>query len=140
MPPVVIASNFAVSGANDYVTTSTINEFSINYGTASIAPVVDLECYKSTMEQTCEDLSKSDLVSPTRVCNELPLASRPSIRGMTSEAFYRSCFKTITSLNSSRSPIWHENVSPDDSNVSDISYNHCKNKLPDLLRRLRPIS
>lgn len=137
--PAVIASNFAVSGANDYVTMSNIDGSDINRGFASMAPVVDLEGYESIIEQTCEDLSKSDLASPMRVSNELPLASMPSTRRMTPETFYRSCFKTTASFNSSRSSTWQANTPPDDNNVSDITYSHQKNRLPNLLRRLRPI-
>lgn len=134
----VIASNFAVSGANDYVTASSINCSGTDCDVGSIGPVVDLRGCESAVEDTCEDLSKSDLVSPTRFSNELPLASMPSVRIMSSEAFYRSCFKTVTPFGPSKCSTWQAYMGPEDGDVSDITYNHQKNRLPDLLRRLRP--
>lgn len=138
MPP-VIASNFAVSGANDYVTTSNSSGSCIDCVVPSIAPAVDLEGYEGTTWRACEDLSKSDLVSPLRIFDEIPLASMPSVRVLSPESFYRSCFKTTMSISSLKSPTRQKSMLLDDSNVSDITYGHQKNRLPDLSRRFRPI-
>lgn len=138
MPP-VIASNFAVSGANDYVTTSNGSDSRLDCTVPSIAPAVDLEGYEGTTWRACEDLSKSDLVSPLRIFDEIPLASMPLVRILSPESFYRSCFKTTTSITSPKPPARQRSMLPDDSDVSDITYGHQKNRLPDLSWRFRPI-
>lgn len=134
----IIASNFVVSGANDYVSAS---QAAGHYKLISTAPAVDLMTYNGESQKDPEDLSKDDLGTGTLIHKEDYIKHLSGFRIMSPEAFYRACFKATTDSPSYQSGKGNEKhiVKVDNEEIASITYNHEKNVLPNLLLRLKPI-